>query len=50
LLDRAPDAFWCALATVPSKHANASFGSPSATTDAKILSQTPLTLHRRKRR
>ena len=28
LVDRAPAAFWCARATVPSMHANASFGSP----------------------
>jgi hypothetical protein len=32
LLARAPAAFWCARATVPSMQANASFGSPSATT------------------
>ena len=32
LLGRAPAAFWCARATVPSMHAKASFGSPSATT------------------
>ena len=50
LLGRAPAAFWCARATVPSMHANASFGSPSATTCAMILSHTPLTAQRRKRR
>lgn len=32
LLGRAPAAFWCARATVPSMQAKASFGSPSATT------------------
>jgi hypothetical protein len=32
LLGRAPVAFWCARAMVPSMQANASFGSPSATT------------------
>ena len=47
LLGRAPDAFWCARATVPSMQANASFGSPSATTCAMILSHTPLTAQRR---
>lgn len=50
LLGRAPAAFWCARATVPSMHANANFGSPSATTCAMILSHTPLTAQRRKRR
>jgi hypothetical protein len=47
LLGRAPAAFWCARATVPSMQANASFGSASATTCAMILSQTPLTAQRR---
>jgi hypothetical protein len=50
LLGRAPAAFWCARAMVPSIQANASFGSPSATTWAMILSHTPLTAQRRKRR
>ncbi len=47
LLGRAPAAFWCARATVPSMQAKASFGSASATTCAMILSQTPLTAQRR---
>jgi hypothetical protein len=50
LLGRAPAAFWCARATVPSMQAKASCGSPSATTCAMILSHTPLTVQRRKRR
>ena len=50
LLGRAPAAFWCARATVPSMQANASFGYPSDTTCAMILSQTPATAQRRKRR
>jgi hypothetical protein len=50
LLGRAPDAFWCARATVPSMQANASFGSASATTCCMILSHTPLTAQRRNRR
>jgi len=50
LLARAPAAFWCARATVPSMQAKASFGSPSATTCAMIRSHTPLTVQRRKRR
>ncbi len=50
LLGRAPAAFWCARATVPSMQANASFGSPEATTCAMILSHTPDTVQRRKRR
>src|SRR5277367_4304678 len=50
LLARAPAGFWCARTTVPSMQANASFGSPSATTCAMILSHTPATVQRRKRR
>ena len=50
LLGRAPVAFWCARATVPSMQANASFGSPSATTCAMIRSQTPFNVQRRNRR
>lgn len=47
---RAPDAFWCARATVPSMQANASCGSPSATKWAMILSHTLRTAHRQNRR
>ena len=47
---RAPAAFWCARAIVPSIQANASFGSPAATTWAMILSHTPATAQQRKRR
>jgi hypothetical protein len=40
---RAPAAFCCARATVPSMQAKPSFGSAAATTSAMILSQTPAT-------
>jgi hypothetical protein len=50
LLGCAPAAFGCARAIVPSMQANASFGTPSATTWTMIRFQTPATAQRRKRR